>query len=405
METQTRKQNRPTRRKLIPKNSRPQIVFPPGFYRPVWAEINCGNLVHNFLELSKIAGQGVSFMPVIKANAYGHGILSAAKSLAKHNPKFFGVSSIEESLLLKESGIKVPPLILGNIYPFTNLRHAIRTGTRVTVASMDAARLCEEYALKMGRPVYAHAKVDTGMNRIGVNARQGLEFITQIRRYRHIVLEGLYTHFSGSAENPEFTRQQHHLFQELLMRLEERGIHVPYVHCANSAALIKYPESRHNLVRPGISLYGFCPVVRGDQPKLKAVLHWKSRIVFVKEVPPHTPISYAGTYRTRRRSKIATAAFGYADGYRRSFSNKGLALVHGRRAPVVGRVTMDMTMLDVTDIKEARVGDEVVLLGSQGKETISVQDLAGWDNTSPYEIFCGIASRVPRIDFGGSTQS
>ena len=242
-----------------------------------------------------------------------------------------------------------------------------------------------------------HAKIDTGMSRIGVNVSKGAEFIEKIRELPSVKLEGIYTHFSGSAEDPEFTGKQHELFIGLLAELKKRGVHIPYIHCANSAAFVKYPAFYHNLVRLGISLYGVCPVTKGKIPELKPVLSWKSRIIFLKQVPAGTPVSYACTYRTRRRSRIATAAFGYADGYRRSFSNKGMVLVRGQKVPVLGRVTMDMTMLDVTDLPEVHVGDEVTILGKQGAAEVPVHDLAQWAGTSPYEIFCGIAARVPRV--------
>ena len=181
-----------------------------------------------------------------------------------------------------------------------------------------------------------------------------------------------------------------------MAELKKRGVQYR-TYCANSAAFVKYPAFYHNLVRLGISLYGVCPVTKGKIPELKPVLSWKSRIIFLKQVPAGTPVSYACTYRTRRRSRIATAAFGYADGYRRSFSNKGMVLVRGQKVPVLGRVTMDMTMLDVTDLPEVHVGDEVTILGKQGAAEVPVHDLAQWAGTSPYEIFCGIAARVPRV--------
>lgn len=368
------------------------------FYRPVWVEIDHKNLKHNFLELSKIVSPQVSLLTVVKANAYGHGLIPVSKTLSECRADFLGVSSIEEALSLKETRIKKPILILGNIYPFTNLELAIQEKIRVTVASVDSAKMCDLYARKLGKKVYAHAKVDTGMNRIGVNIQKGLEFIRKILEFPTIRLEGIYTHFSGSAEDPKFTMRQLELFTKFVSELRTLKIGIPYIHCANSAALIKYPESHLTMVRPGISLYGFCPFPTSRKVSLKPVLSWKSRIVFLKDVPIGTPVSYGGTFRTKRKSKIATASFGYADGYRRSLSNRGWVLVNGQRVPVIGRVTMDMTMLDVTDLSGVQVGDEVVLIGKQDKEEITVQEMAQWTETIPYEVFCGITSRVPRIN-------
>ncbi|MBI3013137.1 MAG: alanine racemase [Elusimicrobia bacterium] len=367
------------------------------FYRPTWVEIHHGHLLENFRQISSLLSEKVSVLAVVKANAYGHGLVPVSQTLSHAGARFLGVTSLEESLELRRSGIKTPPLILGNIFPFSNLEQAIRNGVRLTVASLESARICHQFASKVGKKAYAHAKIDTGMNRIGVNVAHGLDLIRKIREYRNIHLEGVYTHFSGSAEDPKFTKFQIQTFTDLVKEIVRNGVQVPYVHCANSAALMKYPESRFSLVRPGISLYGYCPVSREKRIRLQEVLAWKSRIVFLKSVPANTPISYAGTFRTRRRSTIATAAFGYADGYRRSLSNKGQVLVRGKRVPVIGRVTMDMTMLDVTGLQEVNVGDEVVLIGKQGEENISAQEVAAWCQTSPYEIFCGIAARVPRI--------
>lgn len=235
------------------------------------------------------------------------------------------------------------------------------------------------------------------MNRIGVSVHNAISFIKKIREYPSIVLEGMYTHFSGSAENPLFTQKQLTLFSNLIAGIHLKNIRIPYIHCANSAAIVKYPKSHFTLVRSGISLYGYLPYNPDQKIELKPVLSWKSRIVFLKDVQEQTPISYAGTFVTKRKSKIATVAFGYADGFRRVLSNKAWVLVGGQRVPVVGRVTMDMTMLDVTDVPQVQVGDEVVILGSQDSETISAKELADWAGTSPYEIFCDIDQRVPRI--------
>ncbi len=369
------------------------------FFRPCWVEIHHGRLLNNLkLIMKQLPHRNI--LAVVKANAYGHGLIPVARTLAKQSnlrPKFFGITSIEEALQLKRAGIKIPSLILGNIFPFSNLEHAIKNDIRVTVASLESARMCEHYGKKLRRKVHAHAKIDTGMGRIGVSAAKGVEFVRSISGFKHVELEGLYTHFSDSAEDREFTQKQIGLFAELVRRLKAEGISIPYIHSANSAGIYRYGESHFSLARPGISLYGILPMREHDMP-LEPILEWKSRIVFLKDVPAGTPISYARTFTTRRPSRIATAAFGYADGFRRSFSNKAQVLVNGSRAPVLGRVTMDMTMLDVTDIPGVRVGDEVVILGRQGKGNISVWELADWAGTSPYEIFCGISARVPRLD-------
>ncbi len=370
----------------------------PKFFRPTWVEINHRNLRSNFLELKKQIAPGVSILAVVKANAYGHGLVPVSRTLSRLGAKFLGVTSLEESLALKSAQIKTPSLILGNIYPFSNLSVAIKNGVRVTAASVESALQCEKAARRLGEKVYVHAKIDTGMNRIGVNIKGAVPFIEKIKSLKSVVLEGIYTHFASSYEDPDFTGNQILHFTDLLENLRARGIHIPFVHDANSGGIFRYPHAHFSLVRPGISLYGVLPVTVPKQINLKPVLSWKSRIIFLKNVPAGMPVSYSGTFKTKRPSVIATAAFGYADGFRRSFSNKAEVLVQGQRVPVAGRVTMDMTMLDVTDVPRVQVGDEVVIIGTQGKENIPVQNLAGWAGTSPYEIFCGISARVPRMD-------
>jgi len=263
---------------------------------------------------------------------------------------------------------------------------------------VESALECEKYARRLKKKIYVHAKIDSGMGRIGVNVRNAAAFIEKIRSLRSVKLEGVYTHFSSAYEDPAFTKNQIRVFTDLSDDLSARGLDISYVHSANSSGIFLYPNAHFSLVRPGISLYGVWPATLKRDLGLKPVLSWKSRIIYLKSVPAGTPVSYAGTFKTSRPSLIATSAFGYADGFRRAFSNKAQVLVRGQRVPVVGRVTMDMTMLDVTDVPGVRVGDEVVILGAQGKSVIPVEDLARWADTSPYEIFCGISPRVPRVN-------
>jgi len=374
------------------------VKRPPKFYRPVWAEINHKHIKHNFLTVKARLSRGTGILAVIKANAYGHGLVSVGRTVSRLGAKFLGVTSIEESLDLKAARINTPSLILGNIFPFSNLETAVKNNIRISLASVEAALQCDKTARRLKKKVYVHAKIDTGMGRIGVSARNAAAFVEKIRSLRSVVLEGIYTHFAGAYEDSETTQKQIHLFTSLLNALKARGIEIPFIHDANSGAIFKYPQVQFSLVRPGISLFGVWPVAGQTPSDLRPALAWKSRIIYLKNVPADTPVSYAGTFRTARPSVIATAAFGYADGFRRSFSNKAQVLVGGLRAPVVGRVTMDMTMLDVTDVPDVKVGDEVVILGRQGDAVLPVEELARWADTSPYEILCGIASRVPRVD-------
>ncbi len=370
----------------------------PSFYRPCWIEIHEKALRHNWKSLRHLASKDVRFLTVVKANGYGLGILPVSSIAVEEGSDYLGVSSVEEGLQLRKAGFKIPILILGSLFPFHSFSLLFDYKLTPTVASLAAAHALDEIADKKGKKLPIHLKVDSGFGRIGVSVKNALPFIQKVARMNGLELEGLYTHFASSDVDPLYTHEQTSAFIALVQAANKEGIRPRWIHMANSAALVRYPETHGNLVRPGIAFYGVNPYAEaGSKIKLEPVLTWKSRIIFLKTVPKGTSVSYARTWTARRESRIATLAAGYADGLPRLLTNIGEVLLKGKRAAIIGRVTMDMTMVDVTDIEHARVGDEVVLLGKQGSDVITPLEMAAWAQTNAYEILCGIAPRVPRI--------
>jgi alanine racemase len=367
------------------------------FFRPTWADIDPKAFVRNARHLAHVLTPSQKMIVVLKADGYGHGAVALGRAVAaeKTLPLWgFGVSSIEEGLSLRRAGFRERILILGSLYPFDSFAPALRNHLTPTVASLAAAKAVGEAASRLKLKTAVHVKIDTGMSRIGVSPDTAMQTISAVAESEYLTLEGVYTHFAQADDEIE-VRKQLALFNVVLNQIKARGLPV-MAHAANSLAALKYPEARFDAVRPGIALYGATPDPTMEEP-LAPVMTWKTRIVFIKTAKPGTRVSYGGTYVVRRPSRIATLPVGYADGYRRAFSNKGYVLVNQMRCPIMGRVTMDQTMVDVTDVPGADVGDEAVLLGFQGDAEIKAQDLAQWADTISYEIFCGITARVPRV--------
>ncbi|MBI4396825.1 MAG: alanine racemase, partial [Elusimicrobia bacterium] len=282
------------------------------------------------------------------------------------------------------------------LYPFESFAAALENDLVPTVASRAAAQALSTAASDIKKQVPVHMKVDTGMGRIGMTPEAALETAQTIMNAPALSLEAIYTHLAY-ADSVEFTRNQLDLFRSTLDPIR-RWVPRVLAHAANSAATFQCPQSHYDMVRPGLALYGIHPFPQTmGKAELAPVLSWKTKVVFLKTVQPGTSVSYGATYRTSRPSRLATLPVGYADGYRRLFTNKGWVLVKGRRCPVVGRVTMDQTIVDVTDVPGVDVGEDVVLIGAQGQDRITVEEMAGWADTISYEIVCGIAPRVPRI--------
>ena len=372
------------------------ISLPKG--RPTFCSVDLAALRWNFRQVRKKVGRKVQVLSVVKANGYGHGACEVAKALEHEGSDAFGVATLEEGVELREAGIRSPIVVLAGFYP-AQLDQLLRHRLIPVAIEPDGLRRLETLARKRGVSLGFHLKVDTGMGRIGFLASEIDFWLPELSRLRSLRLGGLFSHFSH-AENVGgiYTQNQLKLFHGLVARLRSAGYDPPLVHLANSAAVIALPSAHFSMVRPGLMLYGIYPSPgMASQVALKPVLSWKTRILQLKKIPKGSSISYGQTFVTRRESLIATLPVGYADGYPRLLSNRGAVLVRGKRAPIVGRVCMDLTMIDVTDIRGVQQGDEVVLLGHQGREKLSADEMALWAETISYEILTSISARVPRI--------
>lgn len=362
-----------------------------------WVEIDLNSFLYNFSQLKKLHSKK-NILPVIKSNAYGHGIIEIAKKIQPYVDTVCVISP-DEGAILRNSGFKKQILILGSFYPFNeNLKKLFKYNLIPTVSSIEELNYLLKMSGSRNKPLKFHLKIDTGMHRLGILPENLKKFIDIYTTTKNLILDGLFTHLSSAYSDKDYTFQQLQIFNDGISILKESGINPRIIHAANSAASILYPQSHYDALRPGIALYGLLPFDGADKLiSLKPILSWKTRIVLIKELPKNSSISYLRTYITKRKSKIAVIPIGYADGYSRLFSNKTEVLVRGKRVKTVGIVTMDMTMLDVTDVKNVRVGDEVVIIGAQGKNRITAEELAKKIGTINYEIVCKIHPRVPRI--------
>ncbi len=365
------------------------------FFRPTWAEIDLGALVGNLRLLRKRVGPRVKLMFVVKANAYGHdAVLCGLAAQKARAADWLGVSSVEEGVALRGAGVKLPILILGSLYPFESVLAAAAHDLTPIVASLESAKRVAEAALRLRRQINIHVKVDTGMGRIGLRPEAAVALMRDLSSLRGIRVQGVYTHMAKSEDDRAMTGRQLSAFKRVLKALDKEGLRPTLVHAANSAAALRHPESRFDLVRPGLAAYG---LYEGFAP----VLTLKTKIVYIKTVPKGATVSYGATWRAKRVSRIATLPIGYGDGYPRALSNKAAVLVGGKRCPVVGRVTMDQIMIDVTAAPRARVGEDVVLLGRQDDAVVSASELAKLCGTIPYETATALSSRVPRVGVNG----
>lgn len=365
-------------------------------HRPTWAEIDLRAIEYNYKQVRKIVGRDIKMMAVVKANAYGHGTVEVSSVLERLGVNYLGVATTDEAMRLRDHGSKVPILILGHVLP-DEVRPAIEKDITLTICGDGLLGAIRE-AARDGKTAKVHIKIDTGMGRIGIWHEEAINFIKNLAAEKNIIIEGIYTHFSSAGRDDFFTNYQIESFEKLLSQLESFDIRIPLRHAANSIATVDFKRSYQNLVRPGLIIYGMYP--KRNFPKLiklKPALSLKTKIVFLKDTPPGRSISYGRTYITQKETKIATLPIGYADGYSRNLSNKAEVLAKGHRAPVVGKVTMDQTMIDVGHIKGVKVGDEVVLIGRQGRNEIRAEKLARLAGTIAYETVCSISNRVPRI--------
>jgi len=371
--------------------------------RPTWVEISLSKLRRNFQRIRELAGAR-KVMAVIKADAYGHGAVPVAKCLAGCRVDWFGVATVEEALELRAAGIEQPILLLGGLY-MSDPAHLIEYGLTPSISSTMRLDTYAECARRYGRPIEFHLKVDSGLGRLGLPLDRVAAFVAHYRELEGLQMKGLFTHLA-SAEDlvASQTDEQRQRFTAAVAQVRGLQVEPEWIHVSNSAALLTGRQFPENLIRVGALLYGYCMplVVPPGQalpkvPAFEPVLNFKSRIVYLKDVPSGTPLGYSAAFYTRRASRIATVPVGYADGLSHALSNRGHAIVRGRRARIVGSISMDLSLLDVTGIPGTDIGDEVMLLGATDHYAISAVEIAQLLDTVPYEVLCSIGKRVPRL--------
>ncbi len=359
--------------------------------RPTWAEIDIDSLKYNFLQVKRIAGKDVGIISMVKADAYGHGALTVSRALIESGSDMLGVATVEEGLELRESGINPEIILLGGVQP-DETESVVKNDLTPSLFSLSSAETLNKYAEKIGTKVKYHLKADTGMSRLGVGVEEICGFLNELSGFKNLEMEGVFTHFANADKDAsDFTSKQISVFKAILSLINQASFYPKYVHLANSAGIQRFPESHMNLVRPGIMLYGSGRI--GDHD-LKPVMRLKTRIIQIKNLPSGTPVSYGGSFVTRRPTIIATLPIGYADGYMRRLSNRALVSINGLTARVVGAVCMDLSMIDITGVPGVKVGDEVVLFGD---DRVSIEDVAGWAETISYEVLSITGKRVPRV--------
>ena len=368
--------------------------------RPTWAEINISNLTYNFQTVKEFLNVPVSYMAVVKADAYGHCAVECAKSLEVCGIDWFGVALPEEGFELRANGITKPILCLGSFWKDQETMLLLNNLTPV-VYQIEQARLLDLAAEKLNLKPKIHIKIDTGMGRIGVRFDEVEVFAERIKQFKNLKFEGIMTHFAAadSFEEVEFTNLQISRFEESIRIFKNKGIDFLYNDLANSPASLAHPASYGNMIRLGGILYGFGGDVLPDwveRPKLKPVLALYSKIAFLKNVKKGETLGYSRTFRLQRDSLIASVPIGYQDGYKRSLSNRGRVIINGTYAPVVGRISMDWIIVDVTDVADAEIGNKVTLIGEENGLSITAEELAEKTGTISYEITCGIHRRVTR---------
>ncbi len=372
--------------------------------RPTRAEIDLTAIAHNFREVRRVTGPPVKVMGVVKANAYGHGMVEVARTLVAEGADWLGVAILEEAVILREAGFQLPILVFGYVPPH-QAEVVVQHQIRQSVYSLEQAQNLAAAAQRLHATALVHVKIDTGMGRLGflptADARQAVLAMARLPR---LEVEGVFTHFAVADEmDKSFTILQWERFQDFTAGLQAAGLTVPIRHAANSAAVIDLPETHGDLVRPGIMIYGLYPSgeVNRERVRLRPAMTVKSRVALVKEVPAGATISYGRTFRAAKPTVVVTIPMGYADGYSRLLSNRGTVLINGIPAPVIGRVCMDQFMVDATGVGAVSMGDEVVVMGRQGDREISADAIAAQLGTINYEVVCMLSARVPRYYING----
>lgn len=372
-----------------------------------WAEVNIDAIASNLRRIRALTDPQAKIMAVVKADAYGHGFLQVAKTLLENGADALGVAVLDEAKQLRSRGIDVPILILGSTHP-SLAEDLIDFDVMPTVFTYELARAVSDAAVKKDRDAKIHIKIDTGMSRIGLlynehNKGQVIDEILRIARLPNLEIDGIFTHFSCADEKEDnFTKMQFEQFMDLVGRLESSGLYIPTKHVCSGAALVRYPSMHLDMVRPGLILYGMHPSdVTRDKIELEPAMSLKARVTMVKEVAENVGVSYGKIFKTKSPTKIATIPIGYADGYSRTLTGKASVLYDGKFLPVIGRICMDQCMIDVTSVNNISVDDIVTIMGRDGDNALTADDLASYMGTINYEVVCIIGKRIPRVYVSG----
>lgn len=372
-----------------------------------WVEIDSSALIHNIQQFRKLIGEKRQFLAMVKANAYGHGILEVSRIAVKAGADWLGVHSLEEGILLRESGLTCPILVVGYV-PLDGLKDAVAHDLRLMVYNFETLAQLPKICRQLQKKAFLHVKVETGTFRQGIRREDALSFMKQALEHPELVLEGISSHFANIEDTTDHTYAQSQLqnFKKIIQELEKNKIGIPLKHMSCSASAILFPETYFDIVRAGISMYGLwpsketflsCRLQEREPLHLRPVLSWKTRIAQIKKVPKGSFIGYGCTYKVSRKTVLAVLPVGYYDGYDRRLSNSSYVLVKGKRAPLRGRVAMDFIMVDTTDIPGTSLEDEIVLLGKEGEDSITADDLASLVGSINYEIVSRINPQIPRI--------
>ena len=371
-------------------------------YQRVWAEVDLDAIWENMVHMKENIAENTKILAVIKTDGYGHGGVPIAKMLEQLDFMFgYAAATYEEAHVLREAGVKKPILILGYTFPYC-YEELIREEIRPAVYRRDTVEELVAAAAKVGQKAKVHIKVDTGMGRIGITPdEEGLEFVRFLMGHPELEVEGIFTHFAKSDETDKTSaNHQLELFQDFIKKIQtELGITIPVKHCSNSAAILEMPQANMDMVRAGITTYGLYPSeeVSKDIVPLRAAMSLYSHIVYCKTIHAGQSVSYGGLFTAQKDTRVATIPVGYGDGYPRSLSGKGYVLIHGKKAPILGRVCMDQFMVDISEIPEAMDGDKVTLLGMDGTERITAEELGELSGRFNYEFVCDLGKRIPRV--------
>lgn len=379
---------------LVRQGAPAKITMQP--LRTTWVEIDKRALAKNTRLIKEHIGQNVTLMAVVKADGYGHGAVASAITALANGAEALGVASLNEAIELRDAGIDAPILVM-SYTPVYAVRQAIRSNITLTLYDLDLAHAYNQAAREIGSKLRVHIKIDTGMGRLGVMARDAVQFFRRLSNMHHLELEGIYTHFSMADEDAKITAQQLKAFKGVVNPVRASGFNFKYIHAANTAAVLTNKDTFFNMVRVGIGLYGLSPSdVVPIPPEFQPVMSWKTVVAQVKTLPPNHWIGYGQVYATKTEERVAVLPIGYAYGFRRTPHNWGEVLIHGQIAPIVGRVAMEKTVINVSHIPNVAIGDEVVLLGKQGDAQITAEAIAERLHTNNYEVVCSIMARIPR---------